>query len=67
MSMTMLASGFPIGDAQFWLVTIIGALALGFLLRGLWPSRWKRRPRSRGKKATLTVKGQPLTRQPPPP
>jgi hypothetical protein len=48
----------PIGDWQFWVVTVLAVLALAYLLREVLPARlsvWKRRRGER--KATLTIEG----------
>lgn len=52
---------FPIGDWQFWAVTVIALGALVWFLRGLlgavMPGR--RAKRRRSKRATLTIEGRP--------
>lgn len=54
--------GFPVGDWQFWVVTLAAALATGWLLRG--PVRRLalllrgKRPRPQ-RRATLTIDGEP--------
>jgi hypothetical protein len=45
----------PSDDWQFWIVTAAAAMALGYLLRGLIPRRWRRG--SGGTKVTLTIRG----------
>lgn len=59
----LVAIAFPVGDWQFWAVTIIAALALGWLLRGVLRAgldRLRGRRGVRQRRATLTVKGRPL-------
>lgn len=49
----------PWGDWQFWVVTVVAAAALWFVLREVvpgWP--WKRK--KKGKAASLTVEGKAI-------
>lgn len=56
-------SGFPIGDAQFWIVTAIAAIALAFVMWRLFGGRWRRRkPKTRKTSATLTIEGKSVDR-----
>ena len=61
--MHLLAAGFPVADAQFWIVSAIVLLAAAYLLRGVLPipyfsGRAERKKQER--RATLTVGGRPL-------
>ena len=54
----MIAAGLPTGDWQFWAVTGLFVLALGWIFRGWLPvvgKRWKHRKQQR--RVTLTVGG----------
>ncbi|MCC6230631.1 MAG: hypothetical protein IT432_15580 [Phycisphaerales bacterium] len=53
----------PVGDWQFWIVSLIALVALVAVVRmvvppSLWPKRFRRK--ARGKSTTLTVGGKPL-------
>lgn len=53
----------PVGDWQFWAVSLIALVALVAVVRmvvppSLWPRRFRRK--ARGKSTTLTVGGKPL-------
>lgn len=48
---------FPIGDWQFWAVTMGFVAAMLWLCRGLLPWSTRRR-RNRGHRATLTIEGE---------
>lgn len=50
----------PLGDWQFWIVSLAMLAALWFLLRPLLPRR-RKASRVRRAGATLTVKGRPPT------
>lgn len=49
-----LGFSFPYADWQFWAVTLIALVAVGWLLRGFRPGRRRRR---RGRRVNLTVGG----------
>lgn len=55
----------PIGDWQFWVVTVLAVLALAYLLREVLPARLSPfRRRSKGAvRASLTVGGKPVERK----
>ena len=59
-----LAMSLPLGDWQFWVVTLVALIALLWILRGIIP--WRRlvgKPaKSRGRKTTLTVGGKPVNK-----
>ncbi len=60
---THMAISLPIGDWQFWVVTALAAVALGYVLREVVPGNWwpwKRKPR--GKSASLTIEGKTPTK-----
>ncbi|MBN8644468.1 MAG: hypothetical protein J0L61_04405 [Planctomycetes bacterium] len=52
----------PVGDWQFWLVTLVVGAAAAWLLRGLVPLI--RGTKGRSQRATLTVSGKPVARTP---
>ncbi len=54
-------AGLPIGDWQFWVVTIIALAAGAFLLRPLWS---KARGSGKQRRATLTIGGKPIGKDP---
>ena len=43
---------FPVGDWQFWVVSVMALAAVAYLCRGFLPSRKRRR---REKRVTLTI------------
>ncbi|MDX2130783.1 MAG: hypothetical protein SFY69_01865 [Planctomycetota bacterium] len=48
----------PIGDWQFWVVTVLALLGAAFVLREVLPARINPLKRRRGeKKTTLTIEG----------
>ena len=50
-------------DWQFWVVTLLAAGALLYLLRGVIPERvWKRR--KKGRAASLTIEGKSMGKKP---
>jgi hypothetical protein len=54
----VIAAGLPVGDWQFWAVTGLFLLAIGWLFRGSLPvigKRYKRRKAQR--RVTITVGG----------
>lgn len=55
----------PIGDWQFWVVTVLAVLALAYLLREALPARISPfRKRSKGSvKTSLTVGGKSVDRK----
>lgn len=53
----------PVGDWQFWVVSILALVALVAVARmvvppSLWPKRFRRK--AKGKSTTLTVGGRPV-------
>ncbi|MCC6968909.1 MAG: hypothetical protein IT434_01685 [Phycisphaerales bacterium] len=53
----------PVGDWQFWVVSILALVALVAVVRmvvppSMWPKRFRRR--AKGKSTTLTVGGRPV-------
>ncbi len=58
---SLILAGVPIHDWQFWAVTVIAIAAGAFLLRPLW-----RKARGSGKqrRATLTIGGKPIGKEP---
>ncbi len=57
-------ASLPIGDWQFWTVSVIAIAAGGFLLRPLWS---KARGSGKQRRATLTIGGKPIGKEPPAP
>lgn len=58
-------SGFPIGDWQFWVATVVVALILGLVAWKVLPIaalRRRRRARAGRTKATLTIRGKPVSK-----
>ncbi|MBI1189241.1 MAG: hypothetical protein GC200_00970 [Tepidisphaera sp.] len=52
-----------LADWQFWVVTVIAAGALLYLVRGAIPERvWKRR--KKGHAASLTIEGKSMSKKP---
>jgi hypothetical protein len=52
-----LGLSFPVSDPQFWIVTAVFALALGWMLRGLLGLRKAGRGRTKSTRVSLTVGG----------
>ncbi len=55
----------PVGDWQFWVVTVLAIIAAGWLLRGVLPIpalRARLRRNKQTKRATLTIDGQSVSR-----
>jgi len=56
---TQPAASFPVGDWQFWVVTLVFALAIAWLGWNVLPIRQiLRKGRAAPKRTTLTVEGQ---------
>lgn len=53
---------FPVGDWQFWAVTVAALGAGAWLLRGVLGLLVPSRRRRRGKRAALTVEGKPISK-----
>lgn len=55
----------PVNDWQFWVVTLLAAVALFYVLREVVPdSFWPRRFRRKGqRRATLTLDGKPVEKK----
>lgn len=57
------ARPLPVGDWQFWVVTLMAIIAAGWLLRGVLPIpalRARLRRKQQSKRATLTIDGRSL-------
>lgn len=53
----------PVGDWQFWVVSVLALVALVAVVRmivppSMWPKRFRRK--AKGKSTTLTVGGKPV-------
>lgn len=60
-----LVGAWPLGDWQFWAVTLIALGAAGLVVWRLVGRRWRRRrPKVRTMRATLTIDGEPVSRRP---
>ena len=65
MSAWLAQSGFPIGDWQFWVATVVVALILGVVAWKVLPIaalRRRRRARAGRTKETLTGRGKPVSK-----
>jgi len=56
-----LAASLPLGDWQFWAVTIVMLAAAGYLARPLW--RKLRGVKGKRTSATLTIGGEPVSKR----
>jgi hypothetical protein len=59
------AAPLPVGDWQFWVVTLLAIIAAGWLLRGVLPIpalRARLRRNKQAKRATLTIDGRTIGR-----
>ena len=65
MNAPLAQSGFPVGDWQFWVATVVVALILGVVAWKVLPIaalRRRRRASAGRTKATLTVRGKPVSK-----
>ena len=56
----ILAAAFPVGDWQFWVVTLVCLAAAAWLLKGVVPVPWlsrRAKVKKQTKRVTITVEG----------